>query len=172
MLFHCTAEFTVKLVPVTSRVNAGPPTAADVGNMLASVGMLDGCPITNVMEFEIAPFGFCTVTLARPAVVTYPAETLAVNCVVLFEFVIRMLPFHNTTAPMTNPDPFTVNVNPALPGAIAVGLIDEICGPLLAPITKVMAADTTLFVVTVTATLPAVVIRFDGTIVVSWFALT
>ena len=86
--------------------------------------------------------------------------------------VIRNWPFHSTLAPVTKPVPLIVSVKPGLPGAITVGLMEEMVGPLLAPMTKLTAGEAMLLVVTVTAAVPAVAIRFEGTTVVNCVALT
>src|SRR5439155_23111953 len=49
------------------------------------------------------------------------ARMLAVNCESLTKVVARGLPFQFTSAPETNPVPFTVRVNPGPPGAVASG---------------------------------------------------
>ena len=45
----------MKLVPFTVSVRFGPPTTADAGVMLVSVGILGIEPITKVAAFEVPP---------------------------------------------------------------------------------------------------------------------
>src|SRR6266700_3227232 len=97
-----------------------------------------------------------------PPLPSKPEPTLAVNCVALLKLVMRNCPFHRTIAPLKKPDPFTVMVNPALPGGIAVGLIEAMDGPLLDPMVKVDAAVARLLVVAVTAAVRAAAMRFEG----------
>jgi len=74
-------------------------------------------------EFDVPPpgGGFVTVIVAVPATAISTAPIAAVTCDPLTNVVARGLPFQFTTAPATNPVPFTVKVNASPPGATAVG---------------------------------------------------
>ena len=74
--------------------------------------------------FELPPpgAGLTTVTEAVVAAEISEAGMAAVTLDLLTNVVARALPFHSTTAPETNPVPFTVSVKPAPPRATAVGL--------------------------------------------------
>ena len=107
-----------------------------------------------------------------PPVETNPEVTVAVSCVELLKLVMRNVPFHRTMAPETKPDPLTVRLKPPLPGVIAVGLSDEIVGPLLAPILNGKELETSPLVVTVMLAAPAETIRLAGTEAVSCVEFT
>lgn len=172
-LFHCTAELAVKLIPDTVRLNVAPPTLADVGKTLVTVGMAEGVPITKTIVFETTPPDVWTVMLAVPCVDRREAGTWPLSWVELFAWlVMRGVPFQSTTAPVPKPEPFTVKLKPPLPGGTAVGLIDVMTGPLLAPMTKVIGLEARLLVVTVTVAEPAAATRFAGTTVVNCVELT
>jgi hypothetical protein len=78
--------------------------------------------IVNVNVFDVAPPGFCTVTLAVPCEATRLTDTEAVNWVALMKVVDKEDPFHCTVAPDTKPEPFTVRVNAAPPVVAELGL--------------------------------------------------
>ena len=110
--------------------------------------------------------------LATPPLATKPEETIAVNWVELVKVVIRNEPFQSTVAPVEKPDPFTVSVNPGLPGAMPGGLREEMLGPLLVPMVKVEAPVATPLVVTVTFAVPGLVTKLAGTMAVNCVMLT
>ena len=115
----------MKFVPTTLRVNPGPPTAADTGLMLESVGTgLITAFVVNVSALEVPPpgAGVFTVTLAVPALATSEARMEAVNCVGLTKFVVRTAPFQRTLEPLTKFEPLTVSVKAASPAVFEVGL--------------------------------------------------
>ena len=61
--------------------------------------------------------------IGRAATVATSAAVIdALNVVELTYVVVRLLPFHLTTAPLTNPLPVTVNWNAALPEGRVIGL--------------------------------------------------
>jgi hypothetical protein len=78
--------------------------------------------IVNVNAFDVAPPGFCTVTLAVPCEAMRAADTEAVNWLAPMKVVDRADPFHITVAPDRKPAPFTVRVNAAPPAAAEFGL--------------------------------------------------
>jgi len=104
------------------------PTAADVGfdpawtlDVLSATEEV-GLVISKKTKFEVPPgLGLTTFTQAVPALAMSVARMLAFNRELLAKVVARLLPFHFTTEPETNPVPFTVRVNPAAPGLIASG---------------------------------------------------
>ena len=75
----------------------------------------------NVLETPPPGGGFTTVTAAVPGVVIFDAGTVAVSWELLANIVASADPFQLTPDPDTNPEPFTVRVNAALPGAKLVG---------------------------------------------------
>ncbi len=62
-----------------------------------------------------------TVTLYVPAVEIYAAGIAAVSCVVLTKVVVGVFPLKMTLELLTNPVPFTVNVNSGPPATVLVG---------------------------------------------------
>lgn len=168
ILFHVTPAFVVKFVPVSASVNVGPPTVAAFGATVVNVGMVEGCPMVSVTVFDRLPLGFCTVTAYVPAVPVKAGPTLAVSCVELLKLVISVEVPNWMIALLINPDPFTVRLKPPLPGSTVVGLIEEIVGPVLAPIVNVAAALVAALVVTVMAAEPVVAMKLAGTTAVSW----
>jgi hypothetical protein len=87
------------------------------------VGVKTGLVIEKNCVFDVPPpgVGFTTVTNAVPAAATSEALMVAVSLSLFWKEVERELPFQFTTAPCTKPVPSTVNVNPALPGALLSG---------------------------------------------------
>lgn len=59
-----------------------------------------------------------------PAVAISVAAIAAVSCAVLINVVTLAVPLNVTTAPLANPDPFTVKVNAAPPEVAPVGASD------------------------------------------------
>jgi len=88
-----TVEVETKLVPVTVKVNCGPPAIAQVGLIEVIVGT--ALLIVNVCAFDVPPpgAGFTTVTLAVPAAATFAAGTMAVSCVAETKVVTNGEPF-------------------------------------------------------------------------------
>jgi hypothetical protein len=163
----------LKFVPFTVREKLGPPTRAEVGDRLDTVGTFCTVPIMKLRALDDPPLpGFCTVTLATPALVKSPGVTVAVNWLELLKLVIRKLPFQRTTAPSWKPEPFTVRVKPLLPGSTPEGLSEVIVGPLLVPIVNGKLLEIWPLVVTVTCTVAAVVMRLAGTVAVNCVELT
>src|SRR5271154_1825922 len=68
--------------------------------------------------------GFSTVTNAVPAVAMSAALIAACTLLLEIKVVARRDPSHCTTAPATNPLPFTVKENPGPPGAVLTGTND------------------------------------------------
>jgi hypothetical protein len=84
--------------------------------------------IVKVVELELAPPGFSTVTVALPAFWIRVLGTCAVNCVAVLDRVVKVVPFHCTVEFETKPVPFIVKVNATLPAGTEVGLNEEIAG--------------------------------------------
>src|SRR5690349_18111179 len=119
----------MKLEPVTFSVNCGPPAVTDVGLTLLIAGTGFGCAlIVKVCAFEVPPpgSGFTTMTFALPCDCTSAVVIDAVSWLGETYDVGRPEPFHCTVDEATNPEPFTVRVNPALPAFALVGLIDVV----------------------------------------------
>jgi len=115
--FHRTTAPLRKFVPFTVNVNAGPPAVAVFGDSDVSVG---AGPVTvNVSAFDVVPSEFTTVICGVPVVEMSVFRIDAVSCVALTNVVVRLAPFHRTTAPLRKFVPFTVSVN-AGPPAVAV----------------------------------------------------
>ncbi len=85
--------------------------------------------IVNANAFEVAPPGFCTVTLAVPCEAMRAADTEAVNWLPPMKLVDKADPFHCTVAPDRKPEPFTVRANAAPPAAAEFGLRLDSEGP-------------------------------------------
>jgi hypothetical protein len=118
--FQRTTEVGTKLLPVTVRVKAEPPAIVDAGERLELVG--EGLLIVRVRAFEETPL-VATVTWAVPARAMSVAEIAALSRAAETKVVVRLLPFHCTTDPVVNPDPFTVRVKAAPPAVRVAGLI-------------------------------------------------
>lgn len=116
------------------RVNAAPPTVAELGDRLVSESV-DGGLIVKVSALDGAASVFSTVTLALPAEAIKLAGTEAVTWVALTKVVEIGEPFHNTVMPDWKPVPFTVSVNAGSPALAALGEILEMEVPLA--VTKV-----------------------------------
>jgi hypothetical protein len=71
--------------------------------------------------FEVPPpgAGLNTVTEAVAAAAIFEAGTVAINCELLTNVVLKAAPFNLTTAPDTNSVPFRVKLGP--PGRVEVG---------------------------------------------------
>src|ERR1039458_3470062 len=93
------------------------PTATDIGSVpapkadgaLSAIEELEGVTSKNI-TFDVPPpgLGFTTVTEAVPAAAMSEAGTFDVNRETLTKVVASELWFQFTTAPKTNPVPFTV----------------------------------------------------------------
>ena len=110
--FHRTVAPLTKFVPVTVKVNAGPPAGAELGERALSVG---AAVVVNGSAFERLVSGLTTVTCAVPAPAMSAAGIAAVSWLALPNVVVRLLPFHRTVAPLTKFAPVTVKVNPGPP---------------------------------------------------------
>ncbi len=117
-LFHSTVVLLLNPEPFSVSVNAGPPAAADEGEMLLMVrfevtvkgsGADEVCPVAD------------TPTASVPAVAMRLAGTDAVNCVDETKEVLSVDPFHVTTAPLEKPEPLAVRVNAAPPATAVLG---------------------------------------------------
>jgi len=80
----------------------------------------DGLRIGKNTTLEATLPGFTTVTQTVPAFATSEALIVAFRRWLEILSVSRGDPFHSTTAPERNPVPFTIRVNPLLPG-LALG---------------------------------------------------
>jgi len=75
---------------------------------------------------EVVAPPVATFTRAVPALARRLAGTAAATWVALTNVVVKAVPFHSTAASVPKPVPFTVSVNPGLPAAAVVGLIEVI----------------------------------------------
>ncbi len=128
--FHLTTAPLTNPVPFTVKVNAAPPAVALVGDNELIVGTGFEAVIVKAAFPEVPPpgVGLNTDTCAVPAVAISAAVIAACNCVVLTNVVVRFDPFQFTTAPLTNPAPFTVSVNAAPPAIALAGESELIVG--------------------------------------------
>src|ERR1700722_8423087 len=96
-----------------------------IGEFVASANDIEAAGFLTVKKitFDVPPpgRGSTTVTEAVPATAMSAALIVAVNWPLLTNVVVRGLSFQSIVAPETNPEPFTVRVNPAPPGAALVG---------------------------------------------------
>jgi len=124
----------MKPLPVSVIVNPGEPALMLLGDIEVRFGCGFDALIVNISVFENVPAGapcvriplapppagngLNTTTDALPTLAMSAAVIAAVNCVALTNVVVRLLPFHCTTALFSKLLPFTVRVN-AAPPAIA-----------------------------------------------------
>ena len=168
--FHCTIAPDRKPEPFTVRVNAAPPAVAEFGLRLESES---GADIVNVNAFEVAPPGFCTVTLAVPCEAIRVADANAVNWLPPMKVVDTEVPFHIIVAPDTKLDPFTVRVNAAPPAVAELGLrldSDSVPDGLMVNVNALEVAPPGFC--TVTLAVPCEATRLADTDAVNWLALT
>ena len=108
------------------------PTAIPVGERIVplivesvrvNANVDEGAVISKSTAFETPPpgDGFDTVTGIVPATSKSVAGTITVIRLLLTAGVGRTAPFQFMVAPGANPVPFTVSINPELPGAAAAG---------------------------------------------------
>ena len=118
----------MKFVPVTVRVNDGPPAVVEVGEILVVVGT--GLFIVSVCAFEVPPpgAGFTTVMDAVPAVAISPAVIVAVTVVEEIKIVLRAEPLKSTVDDALKFVPLTVRVNCAPPAIVEMGEIEVVVG--------------------------------------------
>lgn len=168
--FHITVAPDTKLEPFTVKVNAAPPAVAEFGLRLDTES---GPDIVNVNAFEVAPPGFCTVTLGVPCEAIRVADTEAVSWLPPMKVVDKADPFHITVAPDTKLDPFTVRANAAPPAIAEFGLrLDSESVPD-GLIVNVNALEVTPpEFCTVTFAVPCEAMRPADTDAVNWLALT
>lgn len=122
--FHRTEELGIKPVPVTMRVNAGPPAVAELGERVVMVGTgLVAGLMVKVRAPDVPPpgVGLKTVTLAVPAVAMSVAGMAAVSCVDEIYVVVRSVPFHWTVEVGMKLEPVTVRVKAVPPAAAELG---------------------------------------------------
>src|SRR5579871_289741 len=121
--FHRTTAPLTNPEPFTVSVNAAVPAVALAGDSELIVGTGFAAVIVKLTLLEAPPpgDGLTTVTCAVPAVAMSAAVIAACNCVALTNVVVRFAPFQFTTAPLTNPEPFTVSVNAAVPATAFAG---------------------------------------------------
>jgi hypothetical protein len=111
--FHNTVSPETKLVPLTDKVNAGPPDKAFDGDSEFRVGA--GGLTVKPRGLDTAPAAVCTLTATLPGLAIQLAGTIAASCTELLTVVASEVPFHNTVSPETKLAPLTVSVNSAPP---------------------------------------------------------
>jgi hypothetical protein len=125
---NVTADVDTKFVPFTVSVNAAPPAVALEGESVVIVGT--GLFTVNAELPDVPPpgAGLVTVTLNVPAAAMSAAVMDAVTCVEFTNAVVLAPPLKFTTAPLTNPVPFTVSVNADPPAVALEGASDVMAG--------------------------------------------
>jgi hypothetical protein len=119
-----TTEPLTKFVPVTTSENAAEPATLVVGESEVTVGTGFVVAVTlKFTEFEAPPpgVGFVTITAGVPTDATSAARIAAATCVELTNDVLLLAPPKLTVAPLTKPEPFTVNVKPPEAATTPVG---------------------------------------------------
>jgi hypothetical protein len=119
--FHRTTEDDTKLVPVTVRVNPGPPRSVRVGLSAFSDGT--GFRTDSVKAFDATVLGDETEMLRVPARAMSAAGMVAVSLVTDTKVVGRALPLTRTTAVGSKFVPFTVSMKSDPPPPIWLGLM-------------------------------------------------
>lgn len=156
------------MVPVTARVNAGPPAVAAAGVSRVTDGAAG--LIVKVRGLEAACPGFITATVATPGCAISPAPTAAVSWVELRKLVVSEDPFHCTTTLGTKPDPFTASVKAAPPAVAEFGLTPETTtlGSVTTNVRELEVVPATTSSIAID-TLPGEAIRDAGTLADTWF---
>lgn len=164
MPFNDTAAPEKKPVPLTVKVNPGPPATTLAGEMLVIVGT--GNVMVKVTELDPCPDGLARLICADPGCAIAEAGTVAVTCVALPKVVLKGVPFNDTTAPETKPVPFTVRINAALPAFTVAGEMLVITGAGV-PMVNDSAFETTPPTLAVTDADPVCTIRLALTAAVN-----
>jgi hypothetical protein len=126
-----TTDPETKPVPVTVRLNDGPPAIANVGLRLVTLGTgTEGGVIVKSIIFEVKPSGFLTMMLTLAGEAINVGPTPAINCDALIKVVDSGPPFQSTVEPETKPLPPTVSVTDAPPAVVEDGFKDVITCPL------------------------------------------
>jgi hypothetical protein len=138
--FQRTVAVLVKLVPLTVRVKAAPPTRALVGETLEIVGPPTVTGKLCALDVPPPGVGFATVIEAVVAAAMSAAVMAAVSCVALTNVVVRSAPFQRTFEPLTKLAPATVRVKAGPPTVALDGDSDVSVGDGF-PIENVRAAE-------------------------------
>jgi hypothetical protein len=173
--FHLTTAPVTKLAPLTVKVNAEPPAAADAGDKEEIVGGVAPLVTVNWRVCDIPPkltLLFPTKTGNWPAVVSNDAGTAAERVVELTYVVARFHPFNTTSLIVLNPEPFAVIVA-ADPAGTDAGVMEVRTG--FTERMMLMLGRSELppsGFVTDTRYPPEIAISDAGTLTVNWVALT
>jgi len=129
--FQLTTDPGMKFEPVRVSVKGLDATKTVFG--LIDVRTGTGLVIVNVNPLDVPPpgEGLPAVIVAVPAVVRYPAGTVAVSEVVLTRVVASGVPFQFTTDPETKFEPVTASVRVEDPIRVDVGSIEVKTGAVL-----------------------------------------
>lgn len=156
-LTHSTTEQGRRFVPVTVKVSAGLPAAADVCDSELIAGDASAVAGLESVKYKLdeAPTEFVTATAAEPGNAAWAAGIEAVSCVALTKVVVCGAPFQVTSASLVKFVPVTVSVKPCalqygVEGAEVVDADSEaIAGgvPSAAPIVKRTTFDTSVVTV-------------------------
>src|ERR1019366_3014156 len=167
--FHRIAAPATKPVPLTFRVNAGPPAVAELGLRLEIEGT--GGVTAKVSALEGALAELTTVMLALPGATVRLAHPAALKRVALANVVGNGVPFHRIAAPATKPVPLTFRVNAGPPAVAELGLRLEIegTGGVTAKVSALEGALAEL--TTVMLALPGATIRLADTAALKRVAL-
>lgn len=165
--FQSTTVPLTKLLPVSVRMNAGPPAIAEFADKDPNVGAGFVALIVNVCGLEVPPpgVGLNTVTEAEPTAEMFAAGTAAVTWVTLTIVVTSATPFHFTTEVLTNPVPVNVNVNAGEPAAAEFGarVASVGTGALMVNTSGLVVPPAGVGLKTVTEAVPALVRSLVGT---------
>ena len=117
----------MKPLPFTVNVNGEAPALTDGGlrAVMAGIG-----PIGKEIAFVVVRSPIVTVIDAVPGFRMSCEGTLADSWTALMNVVVSAAPFHLTTAPFTNPEPFTDRVNPWPVAVAPLGLRLPIVGTI------------------------------------------
>jgi hypothetical protein len=117
-----------KLLPITVKVNAAPPTVAVLGESDATAGVA-GAEIVKVIEAWPPPgWGFETISWVVPVPANCVAAMVVVNCEELTKVTFCCVPFQFSVELARKFEPETVSVKPALPAVAAAGETDSMAG--------------------------------------------
>ena len=128
--FRVIAAPDTKPVPFAVRVNAGLPAATAAGEMDVRLKAPPPDPplMVRVIAPEVVLSAFITRMLTAPAVAICAAVTFAVSCVDEPNVVGSETPSHRMVVPCAKLLPLAVSVNPALPAATVLGVMDDKVG--------------------------------------------
>jgi hypothetical protein len=171
-----TVDPETKFVPVMVIASAAPPEACVFPPTVAFVTVGTGLLTlkASAVDGPTVGVGFVTITLNVPPVAISAVVIAAVTCPAFTNVVAFAAPLKLTTAPVTNFEPFTVNVNAAPPAVALVG-DNEVrtgCGLLIVKVWPVEVPPTGGGLNAVTVVVPPLTMSVAGIAAVSCVPLT